>query len=398
MAVSTNSSTGSFTPILDSGVLPPASRSKEPSRIKSILALIGGLIVILPVVAWTDKNKRPGTAFLLVVAAIALTVVVHELGHLFAGWVVGLQFHAIHIGPFSLSSEHGKLRMRARREMLAAGPTGMYARTVRRLRRRLLLATAGGPVANVVSVPVAVILINRMFPQLAETSWGAFASQFTVFSLIAAIANLAPIRSDILQSDGAVIETLLCSRERRRRWMSLYAVGKQYKDGVRPRNWRCTWVKAAVSVGDASYETFSGNWLAYMAASDRKDDQVAAIHLEKCLRLTPKMPVSITDVVAQEAAVFSGWSRRDASLADKWYSQMKKPRQLEELFRLRLEVAMACAHQHFDDANRTWRKGLTFIESMKARPARSNLRDSWLEWQTEIRERQSTFQPESERT
>ena len=369
--------------------MPPIARSRRPSTIRSILVLLGGLIVILPVIGWTDKSKDPKTAFIVLACALALTIIVHELGHLSAGWMVGFRFNTIHLGPFSLGVEHGRLKMRVRREMLAAGATGMHVRTVRRLRRRLLFFTMGGPLANMVSVPITVVLVNHVFPQFANTPLGALAAQFTVFSLISAMVNLMPIRSGVLLSDGARIEMLLRSRERGRRWLSIAAVGKLHDEGVRPRDWRRTWLNAAASVCDVSLETSMGNWLAYVSTSDRKDGRSAVVHLERCLESTGKMPVSIRDLVAQEAAFFSAWFRNDGPLADKWFTQVKKPRLMQKLVRLRLEVAMCCAHGDYDTADLAWQRGLAFIETATAGSAQFRLRESWLEWQVEIRERQA---------
>jgi hypothetical protein len=88
------------TPILDSGVLPPiAHRRRKAGNIRAILTLIAVIILLLPVIAWTDKNRNPKVGFILAVSALTLTTIVHELGHLFAGWMVGFRFSVIHLGP-----------------------------------------------------------------------------------------------------------------------------------------------------------------------------------------------------------------------------------------------------------------------------------------------------------
>jgi hypothetical protein len=46
-------------------------------------------------------------------------------------------------------------------------------------------------------------------------------------------------------------------------------------------------------VHDGSVDDFAGNWLAYAAASDRKDDDAAALHLERCLELMHLLGPSI---------------------------------------------------------------------------------------------------------
>lgn len=381
------------TPILDSGVLPPMVRRKRArSRVRGILTLIAGIVVTVPVVAWTDKSKNPKVGFILLVSALALTITVHELGHLLAGWMVGFRFSQFHIGPFSLGFEHGRLKVRVRREMLALGSVGMHAETVRRLHRRLLIHVAGGPAANVLSIPAAVLLVNHVFRGLGETGVGTLAAQFSVFSLLTAIVSLMPVRSGFL-SDGARIEMLLRSRDRSRRWLCIAALGNLYDKGVRARDWKGTWLQSAACMHDGSLDAFTGHWLAYMSANDRKNAPVAALHLERCLDLVGMVPLSARDIVAQEAAVFTAWFRGDASLAGQWLTQINKPQRMQRLVRLRLDVALRCAHRAYDAADLSWREGLTYIEEATAGAAREQLKQSWLEWGTEIEDRKAQRVP-----
>jgi hypothetical protein len=375
------------TPILDSGALPlPVRQKRRTGNIKAILTLIAGIVLLLPVIAWTDKSRDPKTGFILLISTLALTTIVHELGHLFAGLMVGFRFNAIHIGPFSLRLEHGKLKARIRREMLsfgAMGATGMHVKTVRRLHRRLLIYLAGGPIANLLSIPAAVLLVNYVFPNLAETWVGTLAAQFTIFSLLAGVVNLVPIRS-VLLSDGARIEMLLRSCDRSRRWLSIAALGNLYDNGIRAKNWKRTWLRSASSVPDASLDAFTGNWLVYASANDRKDAAVAAVHLERCLELSQMLPVSTRDLVAQEAAFFAAWFRDDASLADRWVTQLMKPRQLQRSVQLRLDVALSCAHRDYDAADRSWQEGFALIDSSALGIAQQRLKEASLEWREEI--------------
>jgi hypothetical protein len=377
------------TPILASGVLPPlVLRKRSKSRIRAALSSIAGIVLVLPVIAWTDKSRDPKIGFILLISALTLTTTIHELGHLFAGWMVGFRFSLINIGPFSLSLEHGKLKAHIRREMLALGSAGMHVKTVRRLHRRLLFFVTGGPAANLLSIPVAVLLVNRVFPGLGETRVGTLAAQFVVFSLMAAMVSLMPIRSFLL-SDGARIEMLLRSCDRSRRWMSIFALVNLYDNGTRARNWKRTWLQSAVSVQDDSLDAFTGNWLAYASANDRKDAPVAAGDLERCLELSPILPHSTRDLVAQEAAFFTAWFRDDADLADQWLTQLKKPRQMQRSVRLRLDVALRCAHRDYDAAERSWREGLALLESSTSGSVRHQLKEASLEWREEILERKA---------
>jgi hypothetical protein len=190
-------------------------------------------------------------------------------------------------------------------------------------------------------------------------------------------------------NDGSHIGMLLWSRERARRRMSTIAVGGQQRNGGRARDWRRTWVKAASSLHDNSVDESSGNWVAYVSANDRKDVPLASAHLERCLELVHLLSHSTRDLVAREAAVFAAWFRRDASLAEKWTTQIKKPNLTQRLLRIRMELALRCARHDVAGAGDVWQQGSTLIEKLSATVSRDRLRESWSEWHAEIQERQS---------
>ncbi len=374
--------------ILDSGVLPARRRAKSlvGTTVGFISGLVGGFILTKSV----EQANRAGSGLgpLTFIAAFILAITIHELGHLVAGWAVGFHFSFVYIGPFSLRLEHGALKIRIRREMPALGYAGMHADRVRRLRRRMLIYIAAGPAANLMSVPLTMLLVNTAFPGLGETWPGSLAGQFGVLSLLLGVINLIPFGSRPI-SDGARIAMLLSSRERARRWISSMAIGTQGRNGVRPRYWRKTWLKAASSLRDTSVDEFSGNWSAYVAANDRKDELAASAHLERCLELSSLLRPSVRDIVAQEAAVFSAWFRGNAPLAEKWVSQVKKPKLMQRLLRIRLAVALPCGRHDFDAAIARWQEGAAFIDKLPATVQSERLKESWLEWRSEIEERRS---------
>jgi hypothetical protein len=150
--------------------------------------------------------------------------------------------------------------------------------------------------------------------------------------------------------------------DRSRRWLSICAVGNLSNKSIGAKNWKRTWLRSATSLRDASVDDFSGNWLSYVSANDRKDAGVAATHLERCLERAQILPLSTRDVIAQEAAVFSAWFRDDASLADRWVAQLRKPALMQRFVKIRLDVALRCARRDYAGAENAWRDGLAFIE------------------------------------
>jgi hypothetical protein len=149
MSVCRNSTGVHATPILDSGVLPPRTRNKKKKVFGFITGFVGGICLGLAITRVLSKpfgsELFPGEALLVFIAALGLSVTVHEFGHLVAGWTLGFRFSFVSVGPFWLRLEHGMLKVRFRREMPALGYAGMHVNGARKLRRRLLIYIAAGP-------------------------------------------------------------------------------------------------------------------------------------------------------------------------------------------------------------------------------------------------------------
>jgi hypothetical protein len=262
----------------------------------------------------------------------------------------------------------------------------MHIETVKGLRRRLLLFIAAGPAANLISGTLSALFVNFAPLSLRATWVAPFAAGFSVLSVIIGLTSLIPY-GKTLRSDGERIWMLLNSRDRTRRWIAAVALGSQQRRGVRPRHWKRTWLKALCSVRDASIDEISGNMLAYVAASDIKDAPNAAAHLERCLELAPLSPPASRDFVAREASYFCAWFRSESPLAERWISQMKRPKLTSPLLQIRTNVALDCARHKFDDAINGWQKGADLIERLPGTPIKKPLEESWREWGDEIRDR-----------
>jgi hypothetical protein len=165
-------------------------------------------------------------------------------------------------------------------------------------------------------------------------------------------------------------------------------LGAQFNQGTRARDWKQTWVKAATYIPDDSRNDFYASWMAYLAWNDRKDAGLAAQYLERCLKLTPVLPTRWRDLVAQEAGVFNAWFRTDPNLAEKWFLHVKKRRSLLPVLQARIDVASSCARCDFNSALDAWDKGFKLIQQMPRKPATDTLKEGWLEWRTEIQQRQ----------
>jgi len=321
-------------------------------------------------------------------ALLILATGIHEVGHLIAGWAVGFSFVSFQVGPVCFEREYGVLKMRFSFDQLALGHVGMFANKVRQLRRRSLIFIAGGPAANFVTV-ILVVFGSHVVSKSATSDPGTVAGLLAAISLVLAMISLVPLG----WTDGAIIESLLCDSFAARRYLCTVALGAQSNKGVRARNWKQSWVRGATCTPDNSRNDFYASWMAYLAANDRNDADLAAGYLERCLSATPFLTRSLRNLVAQEAAVFSGWFRKDSELADKWVLQLKTRRSLRPLLQTRLEVAISCAQRDFEGAEMAWENGLKLVQQLPTTPSNQALLESWLEWRTEIQQCQAQGMP-----
>jgi hypothetical protein len=216
------------TPILDSGILP----LQNPSEITviTILGSIGGSLI-----AVIQALTQPRFGILLYFAALPIAILIHELGHLTAGWCVGFRFRCIAVGPFALRLERGSPKLRWLRELTASGYADMSADTVPRLRHRLLLYMLGGVIANLGTVPIAMLFAQTSFAT-THPLFLSLAYQLVMVSVLSAVLSLLPLPVGIRAfTDGFRVATLLRDRQRSRRLLSIYAVGAQRRNGTAPQ-------------------------------------------------------------------------------------------------------------------------------------------------------------------
>jgi len=388
--MASGSSSPSPTPILDSALLPP--RRKDLWSV--LFGILLGIVFAALLIAESNRMRAAGHAqanytIASYFLATTLAIVLHELGHLLAGWMVGFHFSSFTIGPFSVLLEYGKLRIRVRRSLPVGGYAGMHIDRVQRLRKRLLIFIVAGPAANLLTMGLTLLFLSHD-PTLEASS---FFRLLWMISAILGIGNLLPFRLGVLYPDGARIWMLLFSRAKARRWLSIAAVGSQSRAGVRARNIRRTWLAAAGSVQDGSVDEFSANWIAYTAANDRKDVPVAASHLERCLGLVKLLGPVLQDLLALEATVFIAWFREDPTLAQKWFAHVKKIKALPKLMQVRAQIALSCGKKEYSTALLQWQEGFTVIEELPPTAIKAKLTEGFLEWKEEIREREQAHQP-----
>jgi hypothetical protein len=311
----------------------------------------------------------PPLAWPLVVALGGLlALLVHEAGHVLGGLLGGMRFRFAAVGPLQLRGEEGRrVRLGLNRHLaLASGVVACVPADARRLRARMALFTAGGPLASGVLAGLALLGVHQVAPRalslaaLPPPSALPAATLLVPAVLTAALglggllsagllaASLLPLRAPGFLSDGARLWVLARGGAAAERWCGLAAVVGASLAGVRPRDWPEALLARATSLPDGSTDDAGATLLAYAHALDAGALDAAEEHLARVLALRARLPPALAAAVALEGAFFEAYFHADAPAARACLAQAEAgggggAAAVEPHVRLRAEAAVLLA-------------------------------------------------------
>src|SRR6185437_6486604 len=244
---------------------------------------------------------------LAVLAEVYCAVLIHELGHVVGGVMVGFRFNSLRVSrlqidrPFKLSLYRGK-------SAGAGGWARMFPTKTDHLAWRALVMIVAGPAANLLTASVLLI-----FP-----AGGPLLAWFFVASLIMGLINLLPFRSGAYHTDGSRILMLLISRKRGERWVAMLKLSAELREGVMPEAMSPKYLAKAVALRDKSPDTVAAHVLAYSTAFHQHKDDEAAAMLEICLQYASYTSPLVRASLMSDAAIFQARRRRNLVLAQEW--------------------------------------------------------------------------------
>lgn len=309
----------------------------------------------------------------------ALAVLVHEIGHLCAAWMVGFSIARTNDGELqSLGQLCGS-------EVTVFRFVTLHTVKMDNLTRRLFLISAGGPLA---SLMLPVILENISF---AQPAWIQSGVHF--LAACSALLGVAALLPDLNRSgkfsDGARIVMLLKNDERAERWLSILRIQCAWTDGKAPQTWPQSWVDNLTSSDDSSRDAIHGNWLAYLWATERQDVTRATLYLETALGSSAPVVRPLRQNIILEAAIFQAWFRENPAQADFWVGRLSR-KKLSPWQRKRLEVALLWAEGQLFDAQEKLTSYLAELAEFPESPERSFAESDAGEWKRQMESRMLT--------
>lgn len=247
-------------------------------------------------------------AFVGLILAFPLQVLVHELGHALLGVRNGGTLLRVVVGPWRWERRRSGFYYSKVRSLKGIGG---FAQTVMpadaRFRRAMSWMLLGGPLANLASAALAIALL------LAPAPWPIqmLALGTAVVGLMLGLANLVPFAIKGFLSDGAHLKNLWTRPEIVARQQRTMRLARASLDGVRVRDLDAEDLAALDPAGLQGAERFSGVLLHAAVHADRGEVASARALIELGLSEWDQYPDGFRQSLALLAAGLAAHTDRD---------------------------------------------------------------------------------------
>ena len=176
------------------------------------------------------------TALVLVFFAYLICILIHELGHVIGGLVMGNTFSFMTVGPFQWIKEDGRLQFKWNSDMASFGGMALTLPSqVENFKKRRLVVIGGGPLASLSLFAIA-WWISLLVPD-GYKMVGLFFKILSFFSLLIFVVTIVPAKVGGFMTDGMqILRTIQndASAKKYADFMQLFALNQQ---GVRPNQY-----------------------------------------------------------------------------------------------------------------------------------------------------------------
>lgn len=291
--------------------------------------------------------------FRVLFALWILQVLIHELGHLVGGLLVGEQFSYIRVSVLQIDRS-GEVSWHWRVGAAWSGATSTLPLARSALRWRLLASTAAGPAANLLFG----LLVLRLMPQQDSFIAGA-CQMFVAGAFFVGFTNLLPLQRRGQMLDGMRLWILLFGRGRRERLISMLNLVADVGQGKAVTSLDDYSLERWASVNDGTVAHVIANWAGFTNA---KDPESAGRYLETCLAASSAIDPNFRNELILEAAKYQALRRNRLDLAREWLDDDKAE---ERRFSRFWAEALILQHEgKFDGAIAKVQDALKYIQSL----------------------------------
>jgi hypothetical protein len=319
--------------------------------------------------------------FFVIAVVWMLLVLIHEVGHLVGGLLVGFRFNYIRVGPLTIDRS-GKITQHWTWHDLASGQTLARPVSGKALRWRYCLYVVAGPAANLIAAFCAFKIMprNNSLP-------AAVGLAILLGSTFMGLVNLFPARVGTQMLDGLRIWILLFTRKRRNRMLLLSTFSADVRRGDPKAFMADTNLEPSSQIIDGSAEQVAANWLAFYKATAARDHELAGRYLENCLVAASSVTAGPREELTIEAARFQALRRKRFDLARWWLAQENSGKPNPRRFLV--EALIAYREHQFELAQTKVEGGLSETANLPEGSQRSSLEAAFGRLKEALQKRQT---------
>ena len=294
----------------------------------------------------------PWAIFVAFMVLFILGIIIHELGHLFFGWVTGYKFSSLRLGPFIWFKEEDRIRFGASASIVAGQCLMEPVTDFKDF--KFVLYNLGGILFNFALA--CIFLLLYIF--VDDNLWRNIFLMGVAINLFFFVMNALPIRW--LVNDGANVREALKSEEAKRGLYVMFYVNSQQLKGVRNSDFDERLF--AIENPQADYGNYFIAWLVMMEAERLEDlgryyelpDAYARLDLKK-------LPGIYRGMVNANLMYFYTVYNSDYI----WASVLYKDRKVQELLNSGMGVyrRYSAAYEFFVKEQTEW--GIKILERAK---------------------------------
>lgn len=250
---------------------------------KPVLAIPLFIIVIyvLSIIMDFQDNFYRGIFLLL---SMFVFLMLHEFGHVIAGKVAGFEFEFVVLGPFKIYKSNGKLKISQNDNWeLAGGVTRSYLTNKTKIRKKLIIYTAGGPL---ISIMLAILFLTLDYIFNIE-----FLNTFFLINILISLATLLPLGDENNKTDGKELLTLLKNDLNTMKYLNTFLIMNELLSVRRPRDWdikAVKYLKDKLMTSDISFEYKEHvHTLIYYQGMDVDTNEERLLTLKELMRFDP---------------------------------------------------------------------------------------------------------------
>ena len=348
--------------------LPGDGTSTGTERVAGVVALVWLFVCLHWWRGWARTQDLHEADFLVWIVqlqfAILVCVLIHELGHVAAGWASHMKLWSLQVGPFQWAHKRGKWKFKLIPSL--GGMTGMAPTRLDNVRGRSAFFAVGGPVASLVLGGVSSIAALTAKGHFWEGCWSILAMMATIASADFMV-NLIPQKPESQYSDGARIYQMVTNGPWAHVEQAFSMVASTLVTARRPRDCDIEVFRAAGNFlvqGDRGMLLRMYSCMHYLDAGQIPD---ALVSLQEAERLYSGATLKSPAGTCAEFVFINAIFKRDREAAEQWWKTLQAQKNIDfDAGYWRARASILWLEGQIDEARQACERGSALARELPA--------------------------------